>query len=161
MFTRRGVVDSGDDCLDALAVDNIEQPSGRASRFPVTLLPLGNRGSAYVEQRREDRLAHACGGTDAPDVLGREGSAWRQAQHVHLPQGDGVHGADLVQVVRHLVGHLQDLAHGCSHSRSKTLPLDIRSATCLSVAAMKASALVLRASCSFAVMFDRVFFGKP
>src|SRR5208283_721321 len=95
----------------SLTVDKIEKTLRGATRFLLSLFPLLHRRFAGAKDRRKRCLAHVVSRPDAPDVLGLKRVLRRQTKGVDLAHGNLVHDPGLKQIVRHLVGNIQNLTH--------------------------------------------------
>ena len=85
------------------------------------LFPLGNGASADAHHDSKNWLNHPRPLTDVADFGGIEGSLLWQTKLVHHPHRNGVHGTYGMEVLRHVMGHIENVAH-FPHSNSEIVP---------------------------------------
>jgi hypothetical protein len=87
-------------------VDQIKKALRGSTWLFLSLFPLLHRCLAYAEDCGKDGLADLVGLPDAPDVLWLKGAKPGQTQRGNLAHGNFVHGSDLKQVLRHVMGNI-------------------------------------------------------
>jgi hypothetical protein len=96
----------------ALPVNKIEKPLGRAAGLFLPPLPLLHRGFADTQDGREYGLTDMVRQAYAPNIHGLKGPLGGQTKRFNLAHGNFIHGPGLEKLLGHFMGNIQNLSHG-------------------------------------------------